>query len=79
MKFLHSVSFILLIVGGLNWLAFGLFKWQIGDLFGGGEMTVSRIIYVLVGLATVWILVNHKKDCKWCSSMGNSSQGNGMR
>lgn len=34
-KNLHMVTWILVIVGGLNWLLVGLFSWDIGDIFGG--------------------------------------------
>lgn len=68
MKALHYIAFTLLIVGGLNWLLVGLFSWDIGMLFGGQAMLISRIIYVLVGLSAVAIAVTHKKDCKVCSA-----------
>ena len=61
------VSFILLVVGGLNWLAVGLAGWDIGQLFGGQGATVSRVIYVLVGLSAILVLATHKKDCKMCA------------
>ena len=67
MKGLHIVTFLLLVVGGLNWLLVGLFGWDVGQLFGGMDAVVSRIIYVLVGLSALVQLFGHKKDCKACS------------
>lgn len=67
-KSLHMVSFLLLVIGGLNWLLVGLFQWDIGQLFGGMGMTLSRVIYVLVGLSALYELATHKGDCKMCSS-----------
>ncbi len=67
MKALHMIAFLLLVVGGLNWLLVGLFGWDVGELFGGQEAVVSRIIYVLVGLSALVVLFSHKKDCKPCS------------
>lgn len=67
MKALHMVSFILLVIGGLNWLVLAIFNWDIGQLFGGMESAVSRVIYVLVGLAAIYELVTHKGNCKTCS------------
>ncbi len=64
---LHMITFILLIVGGLNWLLFGLFTWDIGQIFGGMETMISRIIYILVGLSAITELVSHKACCKMCS------------
>ena len=66
-KGLHMVAFLLLVIGGLNWLLVGIFKWDVGVLFGGQMATVSRVIYVLVGLAALVVLFSHKKDCKMCS------------
>lgn len=68
-KGLHIVTFTLLVVGGLNWLFLGAFGWEIGQLFGGMEAAVSRIIYVLVGLSAIYELAMHKKTCKLCGSV----------
>jgi len=68
MKALHAVSFILVIIGGLNWLLVGLFSWDIGAIFGGQSNIISRIVYVLVGLAAIYLVVTHKKDCKNCAT-----------
>lgn len=66
------LAFILLVIGGLNWLLVGLFSWDIGSLFGGMSAIVSRVIYVLVGLSALYLLAGHKKDCKTCSAGGMS-------
>ncbi len=65
-KGLHMVTFLLLVIGGLNWLLVGLFKWDVGMLFGGQGAAISRVIYVLVGLSALVLLFGHKKDCKMC-------------
>lgn len=65
-KKMHMLAFLLLIVGGLNWLLVGLFGWDVGQLFGGMSSAVSRVMYVLVGLSALVILFSHKKDCKIC-------------
>ena len=53
MKSLHMITFLLLIVGGLNWLLVGLLGWDISRWLGGMDSGVSRLIYVLVGLSAV--------------------------
>jgi uncharacterized protein len=63
MKKLHSIAFILLIVGGLNWLLEGVFAWGIGDVL---PTVLERIIYILVGLSAIFLIVDHKKTCKEC-------------
>ncbi|MFZ2187569.1 MAG: DUF378 domain-containing protein [Candidatus Moraniibacteriota bacterium] len=65
---LHMVTFILLVAGGLNWLAVGLFQWDLGALFGGQEALVSRVVYVLVGASAVYEIFTHKANCRACSS-----------
>lgn len=64
-KRLHMLTFVLLIVGGLNWLL-EVFGYGIGS-WGLPEMLVT-IVYVLVGLSAVYELVVHKHTCKLCSS-----------
>ena len=53
---LATVALVLLVVGGLNWALVGLFNVDlVATLFG--DMTIlSRIVYVLVGLAAVYAL-----------------------
>lgn len=70
---MHYVTFGLMAIGGLNWLLVGLLGWDVGMLFGGQAAIVSRVIYVLVGLATIWELVKHKGCCKACVAGGGSA------
>lgn len=62
------ITFILLVIGGLNWLLVGIWGWDIGQWFGGMDATVSRVIYVLVGLSAIAELFMHKSCCKMCSA-----------
>lgn len=68
MKSLHFISFLLLVIGGLNWLLVGLFAWDIGALFGGQGAMISKIVYVLVGLSAINEAIIHREICKLCSS-----------
>lgn len=65
---MHMISFILLIIGGLNWLLVGVAGWDVGQLFGGMEAIVSRVIYILVGLAAIYEVVTHRSNCKECEA-----------
>ena len=69
MKGMHMLAFILLVVGGLNWLLVGLFAWDIGSLFGGQAAMISRVVYILVGLSAIFELFTHKSACKHCDQM----------
>ena len=67
MKYLHTISFILLIVGGLNWLLTA-FNYNVVDMVFGMGSQISMIIYILVGLAAIYEVVMHKKLCRMCSA-----------
>ncbi len=66
MKALHMVAFLLLVVGGLNWLAVAANGWDIGQLLGGQDALTSRVVYALVGLAALFELLTHGMNCKMC-------------
>ncbi|MEK7641359.1 MAG: DUF378 domain-containing protein [Patescibacteria group bacterium] len=67
MKVAHTIAFILVVIGGLNWLLVG-FNWNLVDaIFGAGSM-ISKIIYILVGLSAIILVVTHKKSCKDCTT-----------
>jgi len=67
MKTIHVIAFILLVIGGLNWLLVG-FGWNLVDaIFHAGSM-ISKIIYILVGLSAIIEIFGHKRSCKTCSS-----------
>ena len=65
---LHTITFILLAIGGLNWLLVGLFGWDVGMIFGGQMAVISRIIYILVGLSALYEIFTHKRNCKYCDA-----------
>lgn len=50
------VAFVLVVIGGLNWGLVVLFEFDlVASLFGEGS-GLSRIVYSVVGLATVYLL-----------------------
>lgn len=50
------IALIISIIGSLNWLLIGIFSWNLVTwIFGAGVF--ARIIYVLVGLAGIWLLI----------------------
>lgn len=66
MKSLHMIAWILLIIGGLNWLLIGIggflgANWNVVDLVFGSWPMVEWIIYLLVGLSTIYELVTCRK------------------
>ena len=80
MKSLHGVTFILVIIGGLNWglVALGSYlggNWNVVNLILGSWSGVENLVYLLVGISAVILLVSHKKDCRMC---GAAAPGMGM-
>ncbi|HEV7813950.1 MAG TPA: DUF378 domain-containing protein [Janthinobacterium sp.] len=51
---LDWVAIILLIVGGVNWALVGLFGFDLVAAIFGSMSMLSRIVYVLVGLAALY-------------------------
>ncbi|MEK7570297.1 MAG: DUF378 domain-containing protein [Patescibacteria group bacterium] len=56
MSGMNWVGWILLVVGGLNWGLVGAFKFNLVDEIFGVESTISTIVYILVGLAALWMI-----------------------
>ena len=55
------VALLVLAVGGLNWGLVGILKFDlVAAIFGNGT-SISRVIYVLVGLSAVYVLVISSK------------------
>ena len=59
------ITFILVIVGGLNWLL-AAFGYDLG-MYLGAESSITKAIYILIGLSAIYLLFTHKKDCKACA------------
>lgn len=51
------VTFILTILGGLNWLTIGMLQYDfVAGIFGTQANIFSRLIYALIGLSAVYTL-----------------------
>jgi uncharacterized membrane protein YuzA (DUF378 family) len=79
MKAIHAIAFVLVIIGGLNWLLTA-FNWNVVDAVFGMGSIVAKIIYILVGLSAIVLVATHKKDCKNCgtSSVSTPTPGPAM-
>lgn len=60
MKLVHYVALTLVIIGALNWLLVGAFEFNLVDAIFGVSSILSRIIYVLVGVAGLWSIMFYK-------------------
>jgi uncharacterized protein len=50
------IALILVIIGGLNWGLVGLFNYNLVDAIFGPMSILSRIIYILVALAALYMI-----------------------
>lgn len=53
---LNWVALILVLVGALNWGLVGFFKFDLVATIFGNMSMISRVVYALVGLSSVWVL-----------------------
>ncbi len=63
MKSLNTIILILIIVGGLNWGLVGIFDFDLVATIFGDMSPVSRIVYSLVGIASVVGIFTLFKNC----------------
>ena len=56
MKALNGIALTLVIIGAINWLLVGLFKFNLVDAIFGTMSVISRIIYALVGISGLWAI-----------------------
>ncbi len=63
----HLVSFVLMAVGGLNWLLVGALDINLVTMLLGSGVGV-KAVYILIGAATVLEVVTHKGRCDDCKS-----------
>lgn len=64
MKIIHKIAFILVVIGGLNWLLVGV---GVGSVVTYLGETLEQIVYILVGISALVLIFTHKKDCKECA------------
>jgi uncharacterized membrane protein YuzA (DUF378 family) len=61
MRALTWAALIVLVVGGLNWLLVGAFNFDLVATLFGEMSALSRIVYVLVGLAAIYVLIRSQR------------------
>jgi len=60
---LSLISFILVLVGCLNWFSIGILQYDfVAGIFGSQANIFSRIIYTLVGIASLVVAFNLVKN-----------------
>ena len=55
MKFFDWIAILLVVVGGLNWGLVGLFEINLITQFLGEMTTLTRIVYLAIGLSAIYV------------------------
>lgn len=74
-KTVHMIAFILVIIGGINWLLVGLGVWELANLTDAISPMLTMIIYILVGISAIYLVLTHKASCKDCTASSNGGMG----
>lgn len=61
MKAVNWIAMILVVVGGLNWGLVGALNINLVAAIFGDMSSLSRLVYVLVGLAAVYVAIQAPK------------------
>lgn len=57
------ISFIVVILGCMNWLCIGLFQYDfVAGLFGYQGSIFSRMVYIIVGICACWLVFSVIKN-----------------
>lgn len=57
----YGLSKLLVIIGALNWGLVGILNFDLVAAIFGKKSIISKIIYVLVGLAGIYLIMAYKK------------------
>ena len=59
MVFFNVISYILVLVGALNWGLYGIWNFNlVGWIFMGDRSAGAVIVYILVALAAMWLIIS---------------------
>ncbi len=67
MKTWHMVTYMLVVVGALNWGLVGLFNFNLVSTLFGAWPGLERLLYILVGVSSVYEFATHMNNCKLCA------------
>ncbi len=55
-KYLDGTALTIVIIGAINWLLIGLFRFDLVALLFGEMSWLSRVIYTLVGICGLYLI-----------------------
>ncbi len=62
MKTLNMLAVWLVVIGGVNWGTVGLLNLNIVNMLLGSMPAIEQIVYILVGVSTVYLVATKKLD-----------------
>jgi uncharacterized membrane protein YuzA (DUF378 family) len=65
-KWLHMVSFVLVIFGAVDMGLYGLTGIDVIEYVFAGNFRIAEVLNTLIGLGGVYILFTHFSTCKVC-------------
>lgn len=60
MKNLHLITFILVVIGAINWTLFGLTGTNLVTVIFGDVVVLTKLVYFLIGLSGLHMLTYYK-------------------
>lgn len=59
MVFFNLLSYILVLLGALNWGMFGIFDFNlVSAIFGGARSVGAIIVYCIIAAAAIWLIIS---------------------
>ncbi|MGN0370597.1 MAG: DUF378 domain-containing protein [Butyrivibrio sp.] len=55
-KWLDYTALVIVIIGAINWLLIGFFRFDLVAFLFGNMTVLSRVVYVIVGLCGLYLL-----------------------
>ena len=59
MNWITKTCLLLMAIGGLNWGLIGIFNFDLVAFLFGPMSVLSRVVYTLVGIATIWAIIDY--------------------
>ncbi len=68
----NLISYILVLLGALNWGLFGIFDFNlVSSIFGGARSIGAIIVYSLIALSAIWLIISPMITNGMLKLMGN--------
>lgn len=59
MLFFNVISYVLVLLGAVNWGLYGIFDYNlVAGIFGGARSVGAIVLYVIIALAALWLIIS---------------------